>query len=156
MTIAPLTPSANALMKLTVGCAKTFFSYTRRKLNSLHLETKMKFSRWMHTLTLGVKQLCGEGGVVQRSLQRERELGEKRWVSGSSAYDKYPCLVPVSGVERTHKGTGKRRSKERETDCWLVTVELVLLWRAQVYIAYAPVLYWALVTWLFVFRKEAK
>ncbi len=24
---------------------------------SLHLETKMKFSRWMHTLTLGVKQL---------------------------------------------------------------------------------------------------
>ncbi len=24
--IAPLTPSANALMKLTVGCAKTFFS----------------------------------------------------------------------------------------------------------------------------------
>ncbi len=26
MTIAPLTPSANALMKLTVGCAKTFFS----------------------------------------------------------------------------------------------------------------------------------
>ncbi len=30
---------------------------TRRKLESLHLETKMKFSRWMHTLTLGVKQL---------------------------------------------------------------------------------------------------
>ncbi len=25
-TIAPVTPSANALMKLTVGCARTFFS----------------------------------------------------------------------------------------------------------------------------------
>ncbi len=57
MTTAPLTPSANALMKWTVGCARTFFSKTRRKLKSLHLETKMKFSRWMHTLTLGVKQL---------------------------------------------------------------------------------------------------
>ncbi len=26
MSTAPLTPSANALMKITVGCAKTFFS----------------------------------------------------------------------------------------------------------------------------------
>ncbi len=28
-----------------------------RELKLLHLETKKKFSRWMHTLTLGVKQL---------------------------------------------------------------------------------------------------
>ncbi len=31
MIIAPLTPSANALMKLTVGCAKTFFSLNKEK-----------------------------------------------------------------------------------------------------------------------------
>ncbi len=27
MTTAPLTPSANALMKLTIGCAKTFIAF---------------------------------------------------------------------------------------------------------------------------------
>ncbi len=32
-------------IQLTVGCARTFFCLTRRKLKSLHLETKMKFSR---------------------------------------------------------------------------------------------------------------
>ncbi len=32
------------------------FSYSKC-LFRVHLETKMKFSRWMHTLTLGVKQL---------------------------------------------------------------------------------------------------
>ncbi len=54
---------------------------------------------------------CGEGGVVQRDLQWERELG----VTGSSANDKHLCLIPVSVVERPHKGTGKRR-KQRESD----------------------------------------
>ncbi len=36
---------------------QNFLQLTRRKLKSLHLETKMNSSRWMHTLILGVKQL---------------------------------------------------------------------------------------------------
>ncbi len=33
---------------------------------------------WLEILCVEVKIDCGEGGVVQRGLQRERELGDER------------------------------------------------------------------------------
>ncbi len=65
------------------------------------------------------KLISGEGGVVQRGLQWERELGNERWVSWSSANDKHLCLFPVSGVERLHKRTGKGEAvREGQTADW--------------------------------------
>ncbi len=142
-------------VSLQVYCCKCTFSNRdiwklfekkNRKLKSTSCTVRKKSAQ---IVPLGVQQLvtgavpskghCGEGGVVQRGLQRERELGDERWVSGSSANDKHLCLVPVSGVERQHKRDRERRSNQRGTDCWLAKG----LWNPycsrepQVYIAYA-------------------
>ncbi len=56
------------------------------------------------------------GGVVQRGLQQERETGDERCVSESSANDKHLCLVSVIGMERPDKSHWKRRlARERLT-----------------------------------------
>ncbi len=63
---------------------------------------------------------CGEGGVVQRSLQRERALGDERGESGSSANDDHLCLIAVIGGERPLKRRGRVSQRETETcvcDC---------------------------------------
>ncbi len=65
MTTAPLTPSANALIKLTDGCVRTFFSYTRRKLKSLHLETKiLKVNAYLDSRGQTTKNQVRNLGVI--------------------------------------------------------------------------------------------
>ncbi len=54
------------------------------------------------------------GGVVQRGLQREREKGDERCVSRSSANDKHLCLISVIGMEGPDKSHQETGSKERD------------------------------------------
>ncbi len=82
-----------------------------------------------------------QGGVVQRGLQREREVGDERWVNGSSANDKHLGLVSVTGVERPHKETGEgeagRERERRLLTGGCVGMENVCSGEPQVYTAYA-------------------
>ncbi len=67
MTIAPLTPSASALMKLTVGCARTFFSYTRRKLKSFAFGNKdevLKVNAYLDSRGQSTKNQVRNLGVI--------------------------------------------------------------------------------------------
>ncbi len=60
--------------------------------------------------------VCGEGGVVQRGLQRERALGDERGESRSSANDDHLCLIAVIGGERPLKRRRRASQRERETE----------------------------------------
>ncbi len=83
---------------------------------------------------------CGEGGVVQQGLQRERALGDERGESRSSANDDHLCLIAVIGGERPLKETQESFTRERETetcvcDCLAVgKLNLIGTWKSCVLI----------------------
>ncbi len=54
---SPIESLCQCIDEINSWMCQNFLQLNKEKLKSLHLETKMKFSRWMHTLTLGVKQL---------------------------------------------------------------------------------------------------
>ncbi len=51
---SPINSLCQCIDEINSWMSHNFFQLNKEKTNSLHLET-MKFSRWMHTLTLGVK-----------------------------------------------------------------------------------------------------
>ncbi|KAG1940831.1 hypothetical protein F2P79_016387 [Pimephales promelas] len=68
----------------------------------------------------------GGGGVVLRSLQRERGDGTERSVSRSSADDDHLCLISVIDVERldiSRRVRGNEREREMSWDLVCPTVE---------------------------------
>ncbi len=72
--------------------------------------------RWVWLPYLTSKYQCGEGGVVQRGLQRERALGDERGESRSSANDDHLYLIAVIGGERPLKRRGRASQAERDGD----------------------------------------
>ncbi len=67
MTIAPLTPSANALMQFTVGCARTFFSQTRRKTEVIAFGNKdevLKVNAYLDSRGQTTKNQVKKLGVI--------------------------------------------------------------------------------------------
>ncbi len=57
---------------------------------------------------------CGEGGVVQRSLQREKDSGDNGKLVGQVQNEEHLCLIAVIGVERPNKATVERELEERD------------------------------------------
>ncbi len=51
---SPIDSLCQSIDEIYSWMCQNFLQLNRKKLKSLHLETKMKFSRWTHTLTLGV------------------------------------------------------------------------------------------------------
>ncbi len=58
-------------------------------------------------------EVYGEGGVVQRSLQRERDSGDSGKKVGQVQNEEHLCLIAVIGVERPDK-SHRRSGEDRE------------------------------------------
>ncbi len=54
---SPIDSLCQCIDEINSWMCQNFLQLNKEKTEVMHLETKMKFSRWMHTLTLGVKQL---------------------------------------------------------------------------------------------------
>ncbi len=63
---SPIDSLCQCIEEINSWMCQNFLQLNKKKLKSLHLETKMKFSRWMHTLTLGVKQLKIKSKILGR------------------------------------------------------------------------------------------
>ncbi len=67
MTIAPLTPSANALMKLTVGCAQNFLQLNKEKTEVIAFGTKdevLKVNAYLDSRGQTTKNQVKDPGVI--------------------------------------------------------------------------------------------